>query len=114
MSEKNSNGAFVAGLVLGGMVGAVAGLLAAPRSGKDTRTLLKKTAQALPQLTEDFTTTVQMRTDKLSQSSRRNWEGTLARLKEAIAAGIAASQLESETPNPLKDSPSEPTPTHRS
>jgi gas vesicle protein len=90
---------FVAGVLLGGMLGGLAGLLAAPRTGKDTREILKKTAQALPELAEDLTTMVQLRADQLSESSRRNWDDTLKRLQEAIAAGIEASQLETPSAN---------------
>ncbi|MDY7024544.1 MAG: YtxH domain-containing protein, partial [Cyanobacteriota bacterium] len=77
-------------------VGTVVGLLVAPRSGKETRQVLKKSAQALPELVEDLSTTVQMQADRLSESALRNWEDTLVRLKEAVAAGLEASQQERE------------------
>lgn len=70
------------------------GLLVAPRSGKETRQVLKKSAQALPDLVEDLSTSVQLQADRLSESALRNWEDTLLRLKEAVAAGMEASQQE--------------------
>lgn len=96
MSEKRSGsaGAFWGGLVLGAAAGAVAGLLLAPKSGRETRRLLRKSADALPEIAEDLSTTVQLQADRLSESALRNWDGTLARLKEAIAAGVEASQRE--------------------
>lgn len=43
MSDNdNSFGAFLAGLLIGGLVGAVAALLLAPQSGEETRTQIKE------------------------------------------------------------------------
>ncbi|HBW56796.1 MAG TPA: gas vesicle protein, partial [Oscillatoriales bacterium UBA8482] len=83
-------GRFLGGLVLGSVVGTVVGLLVAPRSGKETRQLLKKSAQALPELAEDLSTNVQLQANRLSESALRNWDETLIRLKEAISAGLEA------------------------
>ncbi|NJK39805.1 MAG: YtxH domain-containing protein [Oscillatoriales cyanobacterium RM2_1_1] len=85
-------GSFFTGLFLGSAVGTVLGLLIAPKNGKETRQLLKKSADALPELAEDLSTTLQMQVGRMSQSSNRNWDDTLGRLKEAIAAGLVASQ----------------------
>lgn len=93
MSEKRS-GSFIVGMLLGAAVGTITGILVAPRPGKETRQLLKKSAAALPELAEDISTTVQIQADRLSDSALRNWDDTLLRLKEAIAAGIEASQRE--------------------
>lgn len=94
--KKSNAGAFLAGMLVGGAIGTIAGLLVAPRSGKETRRILKKSADALPELAEDLSTSVQLQTDRLSESAIRNWNGTLTRLKEAIAAGIEASQQETQ------------------
>ncbi len=93
--SKKSAGSFIGGLLLGSAIGTVTGLLIAPRTGRDTRQLLKKSADALPELAEDLSTSVQLQADRLSESALRNWDGTLMRLREAIAAGIEASQRES-------------------
>ncbi|MDJ0537715.1 MAG: YtxH domain-containing protein, partial [Microcystis sp. M53603_WE2] len=52
MADKNNGngGLFVVGVLVGSAVGAVAGLLVAPRSGKETRRILQKSARALPEL----------------------------------------------------------------
>ena len=92
--SKKSAGSFIGGLLLGSAIGTVTGLLIAPRTGRDTRQLLKKSADALPELAEDLSSSVQLQADRLSESALRNWDGTLARLREAIAAGIEASQRE--------------------
>jgi gas vesicle protein len=96
MSEKRSgsSGAFWGGLIVGVAVGAITGLLTAPKTGRETRQLLKKSADALPELAEDLSSSMQMQADRLSANALRNWDDTLVRLKEAIAAGLAASQRE--------------------
>lgn len=94
--SNNRSGSFVGGLILGSAIGTVVGLLVAPRSGKETRQVLKKSAQALPELVEDVSTNLQMQADRLSESASRSWEDTLLRLKEAVAAGLEASQQESQ------------------
>lgn len=96
MSEKVNGGTFVAGLVVGGLIGTAIGLLVAPRSGGETRRILKKSADALPELVEDLSSSIQLQADRLSESARHNWQETLLRLKEAIAAGVEASQMPAE------------------
>jgi gas vesicle protein len=92
--SKKSAGSFISGLLLGGAIGTVTGLLIAPRTGRDTRQLLKKSADALPELAQDLSTSVQLQADRLSESALRNWDDTLSRLREALAAGLEASQRE--------------------
>ncbi|MBD2295428.1 YtxH domain-containing protein [Anabaena sphaerica FACHB-251] len=101
--SNNRSGIFIGGLMLGATIGALTGLLAAPRTGRETRKLLKKSADALPELAEDISTSVQMQADRLSANALRNWDDTLERLREAIAAGVDATQRESQAlkrPNP--------------
>ncbi|MDJ0535951.1 MAG: YtxH domain-containing protein [Xenococcaceae cyanobacterium MO_207.B15] len=94
MSGGNRAGTFISGLAIGTALGAVVGMLIAPRTGKETRKVLKKSAEALPELAEDLSTTLQIQAHRLSDEALNNWEETLSKLKVAIAAGIEASQLE--------------------
>ncbi|MBZ8182260.1 YtxH domain-containing protein [Oscillatoria salina] len=95
MSKKNL-GAFVGGMVVGSTLGTIIGLLVAPRTGRETRQLIKKSADALPELAEDLSSSVQLQADRLSESALHNWDDTLTRLREAIAAGVEATQLEAQ------------------
>ena len=95
MSNKRS-GSFIGGMMLGAAIGTLTGLLMAPRTGKETRKLLKKSADALPDLAEDLSTSVQIQTDRITENALRSWDDTLERLKEAVFAGIDASARESE------------------
>jgi gas vesicle protein len=94
--SNNRSGVFIGGLMLGATIGALTGLLAAPRTGRETRKILKKSADALPELAEDLSTSVQIQADRLSTSALKNWDETLDRLREAIASGIDATQRESQ------------------
>ncbi len=91
MSKTNKK-AIWGGIFLGSAVGTIIGMLITPRSGGETRQVLKKSARALPELGSDLSKGVQLQAAHLSESTLRNWEGTLTRLKEAIAAGIEASK----------------------
>lgn len=101
--SNNRAGSFIGGLLLGSALGTITGLLMAPRTGRDTRRLLKKSADALPELAEDLSTSVQLQADRLSESALRNWDETLGRLKQAIAAGIEASAREQEALKQVTD-----------
>ncbi|MHC5597185.1 MAG: YtxH domain-containing protein [Nostoc sp.] len=94
--SNNRSGVFIGGLMLGATIGALTGLLVAPRTGRETRKILKKSANAIPELAEDLSTSVQIQADRLSASALRNWDETLDRLREAIAAGVDASQQENQ------------------
>lgn len=94
--SNNRSGVFFGGLMLGATIGALTGLLVAPRTGRETRKILKKSANAIPELAEDLSTSVQIQADRFSASALRNWDDTLDRLREAIAAGVDASQRESQ------------------
>ena len=91
MSNQKS-GLFISGLLLGSVIGTATGLLIAPRTGKKTRQLVKKSASAIPQLTTDLSTSLKFQTDRFSDSATNSWEEILERVKQAIAAGLEASQ----------------------
>ncbi len=105
--SNNNSGVFIGGALLGAAIGTLTGLLIAPRTGRETRQLLKKSANALPELAEDLSTSVQIQADRLSESALRNWDETLERLREAITAGIDATQRDQELirESPAPDSP---------
>ncbi|MEL6166492.1 MAG: YtxH domain-containing protein [Cyanobacteria bacterium J06641_2] len=94
--SKNRSGNFIGGLMIGTAIGAFTGLLMAPRTGRETRKLLKKSADALPDLAEDLSTSAQIQADRISENALRSWDDTLGRLREALFAGIDASMRESQ------------------
>ncbi|QOV22208.1 YtxH domain-containing protein [Anabaenopsis elenkinii] len=94
--SDNRSGVFIGGFMLGAAIGALTGLLVAPRTGRETRRILQKSAHAIPDLAEDLSTSVQIQADRFSASAMRNWDDTLEKVQEAIAAGVDASQRESQ------------------
>jgi len=112
--SNNRNGAFMGGLILGAAFGAIAGVLLAPRTGRETRQILRKSADALPELAEDLSTSMQLQADRLSESAIRNWDSTLTRLKDAIAAGMEATQQQHQIlESSEKNLAAKPHPAHR-
>ncbi|AFZ55354.1 MAG: YtxH domain-containing protein [Geminocystis sp.] len=96
MSQEEKNMTFIIGLLLGSSIGTIATLLLTPRTGKENRKIIAKTAQALPEMTEDISSTMQNNTLRLSSSVMTKWHNTLERLQVAIAAGIEASRLKDD------------------
>ena len=94
--SNNRSGNFIGGLMLGATIGAFTGLLIAPRTGRETRKLLKKSADALPDLAEDLSTSAQIQADRISENALRSWDETLDRLREALYAGVDASMRENQ------------------
>jgi gas vesicle protein len=90
--SSNNRGALVIGMIVGTAIGTVAGLLLAPRRGQETRRVLKKVVSAVPELAEDLSDSLKLQTDRISVATGNNWGGTVDRLQQAIAVGIAASQ----------------------
>ncbi len=87
---ENRTGAFIGGLLLGTAVGTAIGLLLAPRSGRETRRLLKKSAEALPEVAEDVTSSLQYQSEKLLDSAQKSLDEALLRLQQAVAVGKEA------------------------
>jgi gas vesicle protein len=101
--SNNRSGRFLSGIVFGAAAGAIAGLLMAPRPGHETRRILKKSAEALPELADDLLVVVQVQTDRLTENAIQRWDDTLVRLKEAIAAGVEAGMEASQRTPELED-----------
>jgi gas vesicle protein len=110
-SSNTSSSGFIGGLFVGSAIGAIAGLLFAPRPGRETRQLIQKSSEALPELVEDLATTLQLQAGRLSEAAMIQWEATLLRLQEAAQAGIEASQDAHRMATSLPTSTEQPQPT---
>ncbi len=55
MAEKDTGASFAIGLIIGAVVGAAIGFLYAPKSGKETRELLKHKAEAAREKVSEVT-----------------------------------------------------------
>jgi gas vesicle protein len=83
-SRLNYLGTFLAGLVLGGLVGAAMAMLLAPASGPDTRRQIKEKSLELKIQAEHQVEDARKRAEELQERSRVVLEEQKARLNQAI------------------------------
>ncbi|MEO0949340.1 MAG: YtxH domain-containing protein [Cyanobacteria bacterium J06641_5] len=89
-----NRGAFANGVALGAIAGLAVGLLAAPRTGRENRRTLRKSARALPELAEDLTSSVQLQANRASGHAGRRCVALVQRLRHAVMVGLATAQQE--------------------
>jgi gas vesicle protein len=87
MSKKMD---FIGGLIVGGLIGAVVGILYAPKSGKETREDLARKADELLSQAKEKIDDVEMMAERGKESLQ---EGK-TRLKRAFEAGVEAFREE--------------------
>ncbi len=102
MAERDNDvGAFIAGFVLGGLVGAAVALLLAPQSGEETRMMIREKGIELKDQAEQTAAEVRARAERLAQEAKARaeelqrrgqvvLEEQKARLDEALEAGKKA------------------------
>jgi gas vesicle protein len=89
MSDRDEFGAFLLGFIVGGLTGAVASLLLAPKSGDETRTLLKEKAIELGDKVNVTVDDARQRADEITADARQRADVILAEARtraETIAA----------------------------
>lgn len=87
MSEKSSDlGAFLAGFVIGGLVGAATALILAPQSGEETRSRIKETSDNLAQSSTAYLHEYGQKANDLTQSyvekANATYEGVKTQVQE--------------------------------
>lgn len=86
MSEKNSDlGAFLAGFVIGGLVGAATALILAPQSGEETRNKIKSTSGELTQSGNAYIQEYSQKATDLAQPYREKATEALSGAKTKLA-----------------------------
>lgn len=100
MAGKGS-GAFLGGVLLGGAIGAIAGMWIDPRTTRRVRRVVRETVDQLPEFAQHVgDTTLQIsdrlrrRVTNLSYTLQDDWQETSDRLRDAAAAGWDASRRE--------------------
>jgi len=101
MSDNDSDfGAFLAGFMIGGLVGAAAALLLAPQSGEETRTLIReKSIELKDKATETAEEAIQ-RAEKTLEEARARAE---AAYQEARVRAEEVAQLTREKATQLQE-----------
>lgn len=75
MSNKCS-GVFISGFLIGTAIGALTGLLFAPRKGSSTRALLQKSVCSIPNIAEYLSTIINIKAHKISHRLLSNCDDT--------------------------------------
>lgn len=91
MSDEGRGLEFLAGVVLGGLVGAAAALLLAPQPGEETREQLREKSIELKDRMIDLTEEARKKAEDLQSEGRTVVESQTARVKEAIDEGKKAA-----------------------
>jgi gas vesicle protein len=90
MSENNNSGEVILAFILGGIIGAVAGILYAPRSGKETREKLVGMGEDLAEKFEGVTDEVKNKAKHFVSEGKEKINSQKERLEEAFEAGKKA------------------------
>ncbi|MDH4136810.1 MAG: YtxH domain-containing protein [Anaerolineae bacterium] len=111
MAERDSGLEFLAGFVIGGLVGAAVALILAPQSGEETRAQIREKGIELKdragelavearQKAEELSEEARKKAEELSAETRKKVEEIIAdarvRLEEAIAEGKKAATKKKE------------------
>lgn len=70
--RDNDGGNLLAGMIVGGAIGFVAGMILAPRSGDETRTLFSEVGQELRDKADEFIAAARERMSAASESNGRS------------------------------------------
>lgn len=84
MSDHNDSGDFFKGFLLGGIVGAIASLLYAPKSGKEMRGELRQRSLELKGDAEARLETAQKRLENLFDDARKQLDGLRKEADDAV------------------------------
>ena len=98
-------GSFLAGFVIGGLIGAGVALLMAPQSGEETRALIADKSIELRDRAADTAGDVQTRASDYAQQTAQKYDEQVQRIQAAVDAGKKPSKTEGETP--AEDAPAE-------
>jgi gas vesicle protein len=91
MSDESRGGEFLAGLILGGLIGAAAALLLAPQPGDETRAELREKGVELKDRMIELSEEARRKAEDLQAESRAAVEAQKVRVEEAIEEGKKAA-----------------------
>ena len=98
-------GSFLAGFVIGGLIGAGVALLMAPQSGEETRALIADKSIELRDRATETAGDVQTRASDYAQQTAQKYDEQVQRIQAAVDAGKKPPKTEGETP--AEDAPAE-------
>jgi gas vesicle protein len=106
MGDKNSGVDFLAGFLVGALVGAAAALLFAPQSGEETRTIIRERGIELKERADDLSLEAKRRADELQAQAKAKADELQARVQDAVEEGkMAAGSRKEELLASLEELP---------
>ena len=80
-----STSRFLAGFIVGGAIGAIAGILLAPKSGEETRKILADTAQDMAKRADETAKQIQVKADDVVSDLQKKGDEIKEKLQDLIA-----------------------------
>ena len=91
-------GSFLAGFVIGGLIGAGVALLMAPQSGEETRALIADKSIELRDRASETAGDVQTRASDYAQQTAQRYDEQVQRIQAAVDAGKKPPKTADEPP----------------
>jgi gas vesicle protein len=91
MAEKSSGADFIAGFMVGALVGAAAALLLAPHSGEETRTLIREKGIELGDRADELSLEARRRAEELQVQAKGKADEWQAKMQQAVEEGKATA-----------------------
>jgi gas vesicle protein len=98
---------FLAGFIVGGAIGAVAGVLLAPRSGEETRKMLKDTADDMARRADETAKQIKVKADDAVSDLQKRGDEIKEKLQDLIAKQKEGKAEETETHEENKEESAE-------
>jgi gas vesicle protein len=99
-NDRNDAAGYLGWFFLGGMIGAAAALLMAPKTGRETREILTERGNEVAKRAQEMATDAQGRAGEWFDKSRELFEEQTQRLMTAFEAGKDAMRDEIRKPPP--------------
>jgi gas vesicle protein len=91
MSDEGRGAEFLAGVLIGGLIGAAVGLLLAPQPGEETREQLRERGIELKERVVELSEEARRKAEEFQEEGRATLETQTGRVKEAIEEGKKAA-----------------------
>jgi gas vesicle protein len=91
MGDQTSGVDFIAGFVVGALVGAAAALLLAPQSGEETRIMIRDKGIEIKERADELGVDARRRAEELQLQAKETAEGLQGKVKQAVEEGKTAA-----------------------
>ena len=102
MARDNDFGAYLAGFIIGGLVGAAAALLLAPQSGEETRTQIREKSIEIRDKASASMDDLKVKTNEQIEAARVRVEG-MAQQVQQKTSGVSLSMSSSDATTTEED-----------